>query len=222
MNDSTTKKRTAVCPECGKNFSYYPSAYDNGIKSHCSRECQKRSARTETTCTECGKVFWYHKSWPRKFCSRKCAAAQNAIANLGNYAQGEGVVSVICDNCGTVFGKRSDQHRKTTRHFCCQKCFGEWQSQNICGEHHPLFKGNRPQYYGKNWRSQRRKARKRDDYTCQRCGKTQAENGKALDVHHIRPFRKFGLEHYEEANHLDNLVSLCISCHKFVEHHGWP
>jgi DEAD/DEAH box helicase domain-containing protein len=41
-------------------------------------------------------------------------------------------------------------------------------------------------------------------------------------VHHIEPFRSFGYkrgrnEAYEEANRLENLVTLCRSCHRRVE-----
>jgi predicted HNH restriction endonuclease len=34
-----------------------------------------------------------------------------------------------------------------------------------------------------------------------------------LDVHHIIPFRKFGIDRYREANKISNLISLCNSCH---------
>jgi 5-methylcytosine-specific restriction endonuclease McrA len=58
--------------------------------------------------------------------------------------------------------------------------------------------------------------RKRDGYRCQHCGKTQKQNGRSLDVHHIRPFRLF--DNYTDANELDNLISLCMSCHGKAEH----
>jgi 5-methylcytosine-specific restriction endonuclease McrA len=145
----------------------------------------------------------------------------NAKANLGEHLRG-GQVELVCDYCGAPFSRNSFEISKTKKHFCSRKCFGAWQSLNNTGERHPLFKGGYDLYYGPNWRQQRRNARHRDGYACRRCTKSEKENGKALDVHHIVPFREFGLERYKEANRLQNLVSLCISCHKYVEHHGWP
>jgi len=73
--------------------------------------------------------------------------------------------------------------------------------------------------YGTHWNEQRRKARKRDDYTCQGCGITEAEQqenyGCQLEVHHIKPARYF--DDYETANALSNLVSLCTDCHQRYE-----
>ena len=65
-------------------------------------------------------------------------------------------------------------------------------------------------------------ARKRDKYHCQHCGATQTKIKRALDVHHIRPFREFGYvpgknESYKQANDLINLISLCKVCHKQAE-----
>jgi 5-methylcytosine-specific restriction endonuclease McrA len=57
----------------------------------------------------------------------------------------------------------------------------------------------------------------RDDCECQVCGRGEAEIGREPDVHHIRPFRKFGREDHEEANALDKLVTLCPEHHRQVE-----
>ncbi|MGH2813330.1 MAG: HNH endonuclease signature motif containing protein [Actinomycetota bacterium] len=48
--------------------------------------------------------------------------------------------------------------------------------------------------------------RQRDE-VCRSCGKTPEENGRALDVHHISPYR------YSGDHSLENLVALCRSCH---------
>lgn len=63
--------------------------------------------------------------------------------------------------------------------------------------------------YGDNWHHQRKAARDRDDDTCQICGKES--NERHLDVHHIRPIKSF--DSLEDANTLDNLITLCRSCH---------
>jgi DEAD/DEAH box helicase domain-containing protein len=67
--------------------------------------------------------------------------------------------------------------------------------------------------YGPNWPEQRDRARQRDRYRCQICG--VAEKGRSHHVHHKIPFRTFGS--YEQANQLDNLVTLCPSCHRLAE-----
>lgn len=71
--------------------------------------------------------------------------------------------------------------------------------------------------YGKDWITQSRQCRDRDNYTCQRCGKMKANNPKDMfDVHHIVPFRKFNGD-YKKANQLENLIYLCRICHKQAE-----
>ena len=74
---------------------------------------------------------------------------------------------------------------------------------------------------GPNWPEQRRRARQRDHYACQVCGATELSLGREHDVHHIRAFREFGYvpgenDHYLAANQIDNLVTLCRTCHSKV------
>lgn len=70
-----------------------------------------------------------------------------------------------------------------------------------------------PNQYGQNWSRQRSLARKRDHYTCRICGRP--ESGIEHHVHHKVPFRAF--TSYLEANQLDNLITLCPTCHKLAE-----
>jgi len=72
---------------------------------------------------------------------------------------------------------------------------------------------NDPNNYGPNWRKQRDLARERDEYRCQVCG--TSEQGRSHAVHHKIPFRTFAS--YEQANRLENLVTLCPTCHRRVE-----
>lgn len=69
--------------------------------------------------------------------------------------------------------------------------------------------------YGPNWTKQRELALKRDRYVCRECGISDDEQrnatGEGLHVHHLKKRRKF--DSYEKANRLENLVSLCRSCH---------
>ncbi len=72
---------------------------------------------------------------------------------------------------------------------------------------------NDPNDYGPNWQKQRNQTRARDGYRCHICG--TAEQGREHDVHHKIPFRRF--TSYKEANHINNLVTLCRSCHQRAE-----
>lgn len=67
--------------------------------------------------------------------------------------------------------------------------------------------------YGPNWPRVRDRVRARDGYRCQNCG--APENGRTHDVHHKTPFRAFASA--EQANQLDNLITLCPNCHHRAE-----
>lgn len=93
------------------------------------------------------------------------------------------------------------------------------------GEDNPAWEGGHQHGYGYNWEAQRAKARKRDGYQCRRCGMTQTEHVEEtnlrLHVHHIEKKANFINEDGEfdpdEANRLDNLITLCSRCHHRLE-----
>jgi DEAD/DEAH box helicase domain-containing protein len=72
---------------------------------------------------------------------------------------------------------------------------------------------NAPNDYGPDWDAIRNRVRARDRYRCQGCG--ALENSKPHHVHHRIPFRAFTSR--EQANQLDNLVTLCPNCHRRAE-----
>jgi DEAD/DEAH box helicase domain-containing protein len=72
---------------------------------------------------------------------------------------------------------------------------------------------NDPNDYGPNWQKIREAVRTRDQFTCQVCG--AKEINRQHDVHHKIPFRAFTSR--DEANRLENLTTLCQSCHHKVE-----
>ncbi|MGD8554640.1 MAG: DEAD/DEAH box helicase [Anaerolineales bacterium] len=78
-----------------------------------------------------------------------------------------------------------------------------------------------PVDYGPSWPQARKAARVRDGRQCRQCGARERE-GRAHDVHHLRPFREFGYVPGEnrndrQANDLDNLITLCPTCHHRAE-----
>jgi DEAD/DEAH box helicase domain-containing protein len=65
--------------------------------------------------------------------------------------------------------------------------------------------------YGPEWGDIRKRVMRRDGNRCQVCGAA----GQSLHVHHIKPFRSFTSR--ETANQLQNLITLCPSCHRSAE-----
>lgn len=110
-----------------------------------------------------------------------------------------------CDNL--VSGK----HNK----FCSSSCAGKHRAKignsSIVkyGEENPAYKDGKYQY-GKN---AKRAAYKRDNKCCQKCGKSVAST--RYGIHHIIPRRLF--DDFQEADKLENLITLCSKCHKQVE-----
>lgn len=189
-----------TCPECHKEFPIPPSR--EAKYTFCSIEC-KRHATPRRQCDKCGKEFTVKKSkvdtGRGKYCSKACWSER------ANWKISE------CPICH----KKTRVRENDKRRYCSYKCHGMHLAQTISGENSVHWKGGHEDARGANWRQQRKLARKRDGYKCQNCGKTQKQNGRSLDVHHIRPFRTF--DNYEEANELSNLISLCMSCHGKAE-----
>lgn len=67
--------------------------------------------------------------------------------------------------------------------------------------------------YGKHWKEITRMVKQRDHNICQSCGKL--ESTISFDVHHIKPFKSFS--NAIEANQMENLITLCKSCHRKAE-----
>ncbi len=67
--------------------------------------------------------------------------------------------------------------------------------------------------YGEDWPTIRNQVRERDGFSCNHCGIPEGKS--AHHVHHKIPFKSF--TDREEANQLDNLVTLCHSCHANAE-----
>ena len=83
------------------------------------------------------------------------------------------------------------------------------------GKYHPNYNEYCKGYCrGRNWEEQRQLALKRDEFKCVECDST-----KNLHVHHIISYWKFDGD-YVLANDIDNLITLCASCH-FTKHEPW-
>ena len=197
------RKNPIFCANCHRIFQ-------GGTNSKYCDSCRF----VNKACPVCGKTFRYNRSHEIGTCSGQCREK----LHWGDVGAARAARRSSCGYCGKPitrkyisYGKRKPKHL-----FCNNACYGKWRSENIHGELHPNFRGGYDGYYGPLWRKQRAAARRRDK-VCQRCGKTPYRNGKALDVHHIIPFREFGLERAAEAHNIENLICYCASCHMFIE-----
>lgn len=87
--------------------------------------------------------------------------------------------------------------------FCSPKCFGKYYS----GDKNPYWNNGSPSsYYGRVWKLIRIEVLRKYRNRCQNCGSRER-----LQIHHIIPFKEVGV------HSLDNLIPLCISCHKREE-----
>lgn len=153
-------------------------------------------------------------------CHNQWMKAHGTFSGAKNPNWKGGHVVVTCDTCGKTFDKEPCAIK--TLNFCNRACMGQWKSQHQSGPNHPHWKGGEIFYRGPNWKQQAHAARQRDNYRCRHCRKTQKQNGRSLDVHHIKPFREFGYipeqnDYYLQANDLTNLITLCRRCHKRAE-----
>jgi 5-methylcytosine-specific restriction endonuclease McrA len=207
------KKETGTCKACGKEFSFYKCQ----PRMYCSKACYhstKPATYITANCPACDKEFTYSQAWPRVYCSNVCKGKAN-VSNIKKFKPSSYMTT--CEECGKEYKVNKPSSEKGR--FCSLQCAGKWHGRHYNGEKHGNWRGGYEPYYGPTWELARRAARERDNYTCQDCGIAEAETGKELDVHHLKRFGDFGRRRHAEANHLDNLVSLCNVCHTAREWH---
>lgn len=174
----------------------------------CSRACgytfRKLRTRKQKACKHCGAMFWPNKSLVR-VCSRKCYRAVVGVRPA--------FVQATCSLCGKSFRRSRAALKRVERAFCSRECqHGFYQ-----GERSPLFRGDKDPNRGANWNRLAAAIRERDSYSCRRCRTCESGDKTKLSVDHVRPWRSF--EDKGEANHPDNLVSLCRRCHSHKTSH---
>jgi len=81
-------------------------------------------------------------------------------------------------------------------------------NHKLAGANHPNWRGGSSfEPYPLGWnKTFKEQIRYRDGYKCQVCGRPEVESKRRLDVHHI-DYNKMNIS-------LDNLISLCMSCHR--------
>ncbi|MFB6104637.1 MAG: HNH endonuclease [Halobacteriaceae archaeon] len=230
MHDQRLPNRS--CAQCSTRF------FSSHEKKYCSDECLEAAApyageknanfqgkREHTTCESCGEGFTYYPSEkPGLYCSQ-CVEAGGWRTVPG--LEGEdsprwkgGKVDVECEICGESI-ERFPSEITSEVTVCSEDCQAKWLSAAFEGEGHPNWAGGPSSSYGTGWNRVRTEALQRDGYACQICGKDKAAIGRNPDVHHIVPVRWFRNEDgFEErdAHTLENVVSLCVSCHRRADH----
>jgi hypothetical protein len=205
------------CADCGDDF-YDPKSrrtYCEACHSESGAKNGNYSGAEETAeCERCGDEFEYYPSNKEGvYCSTCVAGADGLLPEAAT--PDASWVEVNCAACGTELLRYPCEVEAAERGcFCDLDCYGDWLSENVVGESHHQWEGG-DITYGESWWTVRRAALHRDGYECQRCGAGVAEIGRNPDVHHIDPVRTF--DNPEAAHQLDNVVSLCRSCHRRVE-----
>lgn len=210
-----------VCKGCNADF------YDPDSKRSYCEECNPnagsnngnwKGAKEESECEICGQLFEYYPSNKKGVFCPSCVDESTVF--LGDqFVKKAEHIDKECEYCGTMMEVLQSEISNGRGKFCSQTCLSGWMSENRVGENHHQWEGGEIEY-GQNWWRIRRKALQRDEYTCQQCGATKPELGRNPDVHHIKRVRDF--EKPQSAHTLDNVISLCRSCHRNVEEGNVP
>lgn len=189
----------------------------------CSGKNRKNPSKHKTfTCQWCNKQFedWAYRN--TKFCSRQCSN-EYAAKQPKPSARKNVYITKPCAYCGRLHIFNKHQIRLRGGKYCSRQCLYSAMSIARRGAGNPNFNGGvTRQPYGPNWGSQSKKARKRDDYTCQSCGyRWHKKAERFVDVHHIVPNNTFGGD-FEKSNALTNLIVLCRRCHRKIESGKMP
>lgn len=231
----TIDKRKKFCDrKCYNAFHKNPSRYkpceicrslfylNYSGRRFCSKECRLKSGWIEKRkwhiyiCEWCNKEFNSWESRQNRFCSSQCRSefgAQQPKTRKNSTVY----VTKICEYCSKKYKLTLAYTKLRKSRFCSEQCRSNKMSIEMQGENNPNWNGGTVDQsaYGPNWERQKRKAKRRDNHTCQVCSYKSGGN-RFLDVHHIIPIKTFDGD-YKSANKLDNLISLCRTCHAKVE-----
>jgi len=229
VHDERLPNRT--CAECEDAF------YSDYEKKYCSEDCRLAAmdytgeanpnycgAKESTTCRICGEQFEYYPSNKDGRVCPDCVETEDrreqpSLSGSDNPRWDGGKVTLDCENCDVSFDRYPSQIESEVA-LCSDDCRREWLSEAFRGDGHPNWKGGTPDSYGPGWNAVRREALERDGHECVLCATSDEDLGRNPDVDHITPVRAFReSENHElaDAHHLDNVVTLCPTCHRNAE-----
>lgn len=171
--------KSKKCLWCKRSFKPY-----NEHQLYCSTACaeeRKKSGKRFKTCYYCKKIFELkpNESFAIQFCSNECKESQH-IRYINNSRRGR---LKACTSCGKEFiiNKNADKICSACREVYNQD--GKIISARLRFE---VFK--------------------RDNFTCQYCGRNVKDDKIKLHCDHVLPFSKGGL------TTLENLTTSCSDC----------
>ena len=220
---NTTPKSTVIRSQTGRargvaSSSTIPNpagvSVTGVIRTPASTTVTGPDAKAETTCKTCGGTFEYSPSDTSGVYCSDCVSNADGLLPKNPSSAGKRI-TVDCNGCGSelsVYPSRVERNERGV--FCDMACYGRWLSRTIVGENHHQWAGG-PITYGRKWWTIRRQVLERDDYRCQRCGRSRDDIGRNPDVHHLVPVRSF--DDTEDAHTLANVIALCRRCHRLVE-----
>jgi len=212
-----------LCPKdgCEREFDS-----DRGVKLHHYHAHGESIAFETVECSWCGsdveKRVSEVKRTERSFCDEQCKQEEFASRQSGEdnplWDDSVSKRTHICKICGEEY----ENYKDSSETKCCSReCYAEWMAENRVGEKAYAWKGGRYFYYGPSWQQQRKKCLENAGFVCERCGMSndehKNEHDQSLHVHHIKRFKRFGLERHEQANRQENLMAVCRDCHYKVE-----
>ena len=216
-----------TCPQCGDEFRCHDG------RKYCSTKCLKEAApyageanpnfkgkKRESNCDICHQAFEYYPSEKRGRYCPSCVKTETWQTGPGLTGSTHprwkgGKVTRQCEVCGDDVERWPSEFADVV--VCGQSCRAAWLSEAFAGEGHPNWEGGDTGPYGPGWAAIRRNALERDGYACQICGTEKADLGRNPDVHHIVPVRAFiedEAHSVKDAHTLDNVITLCIRCHR--------
>lgn len=200
-----------ICEECGREYKVILSQA-KGSK-FCSRTCAGRvygrksrpKIKFKLSKDELNELYWKKKLIGKEIDKIAGCCSGTTLYWLRKYG-----IKVRSYSEAFKGRETKPKHREKLREATL-RAYKTGKKQPLAGSKNPNWRGGREPYYGPNWYKQRNKCLERDNHICQFCG--AKENGRKHDIHHKIPFRIFGVKLYKEANDLENLITLCRSCH---------
>jgi len=191
-------------------FGEFSNACEKAGVPH-DKKPQKKE-KEEITCLQCGRVREVYPYRAENFENNTSETCKHCMDKKK---------TVSCAWCGERIVRHNYLVAQHENNFCSKECSGEWRSENIVGENHPRYKGGTVLKMCRNWSPIREDVIERDSKQCVDCGMTRDEHidtfNMDLHVHHIVPRREFVADtnqSIDDANEMDNLETLCATCHR--------
>lgn len=196
-------KYTLKCLVCEKEIIKYKFAIKSGHGKYCSKPCYNKGCKLGISVRKGG--FKHSRSKGLKY---------NVVNSLktGRYKECER------EGCNNTFYVTPSKEETGKGKYCCRRCFEIAHSEKMSGKKNPAYKNgstfDKRSWRGSDWDRVRKTVYERDKWECQVChtkctGVREKNSGKTLvQCHHIENYTG-----NEVDNSIDNLITLCASCH---------